>query len=202
MAAGASLTVLISVPAASVSAPGVFTFTSNAGAIAANTQSKASCSLQLEAVQLSTNKCCAVTSPNTGLFRVSISSVGDSPQTVIRLRDVLVTPPGVVLQFTSFDDLIATFSDGTPVPLNTDIVNRQITISSNPLTIPAGGGVHKDIQFKVISVTAFQSSPISNEFTKLDFLNPTPQINLGAGPLPINATINVTASLQCTAPCS
>jgi hypothetical protein len=87
------------------------------------------------------------------------------------------------------------------VPLNTDLTNRLININCSPVTVPAGGTFSTTIAFRVTSVIAFGTTPIHNTFDKINFINPKPQLNLGAGPLPATAVMNVVATLQCANPC-
>jgi hypothetical protein len=201
LAPGGTTSVTINVPIADVSAPGTYNITSNASVSGTGTQSSATCTLSLEVIQLSTSKCCNISDSHTASFTITVASVGASPQTVIDIRDSLVIPAGITVQFISFGGCTATFTDGTPVPLNTDLTNRLIHITCSPLTIPAGNIVSKIVEFRVVSINAFGIIPILNTFDKINFISPTPQLNLGAGPLPASATINMVAALQCANPC-
>ena len=198
---GGTTSVTITIPIATVSAPGTYSINSNANASATGTQSSATCTLSLDVVKLSTSKCCTVSRPNAGSFTLTVASIDASPQTVIQILDTLVIPEGVTLQFTSFGGCTATFSDGTPVPLNANLTNRQINISCSPVTVPASSAFHTSIDFMLTSATAFGTIPILNTFNKINFINPTPQLNLGAGPLPVSATMNMVTTLQCAKPC-
>ena len=201
LAPGGSTSVIINVPIASVSAPGTYLITSNASVSGSGTQSSATCTLNLDVIQLATDKCCNVTGPNAGSFTITVASVGSSPQTIVEIRDTLIVPEGITVQFMSFGGCTATFTDGTPVPLNTNLTNRQINITCSPATVPAGGAFHAIIPFIVTSMVAFGTIPILNTFNKINLINPKPQLLISAGPLPVSATVNMVAALQCATPC-
>jgi hypothetical protein len=84
LAPGGMTSVTINVPIANVSAPGTYLITSNASVSGAGTQDSATCTMNLDVIQLSTSKCCNATGPNAGSFTITVVSVGSSPQTVIR----------------------------------------------------------------------------------------------------------------------
>ncbi len=201
LAPGGTTTVTIRVPISNVSAPGRYTINNTVNVSEDGSQSSDTCTLILEAVQLTTDKCCILSDTNLGTFRLTVASVGASPATTVDINDSLVVPLGVVVQMLDFDGCIATFVDGSPVPLNTDITNRLINIRCPGLVVPASGSISKNIRFRAVSTTVFGTAQILNTFDKLNFTNPTPQLILGAGPLPVSASINVVTTLQCTRPC-
>lgn len=187
-----------------VSAPGSYIISNTASASAAGTQASANCFMTIDAVQVNAQKCCIVSDSNTGTYRVTIASVGSSPDTLVDVFDNLFIPGGITLQFTGFDGCIATFANtGTPVPLFTNITGPiRINISCNSLLVPASSTVHKNITFVLISSSSVGIAVIENAIETITPTIPDSQIFLGAGNLPLQVNMIVELSLQCTNPCS
>ncbi len=200
---GEVVKVAITVPIQSISAPNTYLVTANTTAVAADTTATVSCVLNIDAVQLLADKCCSITEGNKGAFRITVASVGNSPQTSVGIVDKLIIPQDVTVQFQGFDGCTATLGDGSPVPLNSNITNATINVKCSPLTVPKGGSVQKNIKFTVVSTTSFQSpSAITNTLQEVSFLNGATQIFLGVTPVPVSASVNVLGTVQCQKPCS
>ncbi len=200
---GEVIKVTIEVPIQSIAAPGIYLVDANTTAVAADTSATASCVLNIDAVQLLADKCCSVTEGNKGAFRITVASVGSSPQTSVGIVDQLAIPQDVIVQFQDFDGCAATFGDGSPVPLNSNVTNATISVKCSPLTVPMGGSVQKNIKFTVVSTTSFQSpSVITNTLQEVSFLNEATQIFLGVTPVPVSASVNVLGTVLCQKPCS
>jgi len=200
---GGLINVAINVPVASIVTPGTYLITSNTYAVASGTESSSTCILHVDAVKLSADKCCNVTEGNKGTFRITIGSVGNSPETRVSIVDQIIVPQSVTLQFQDFDGCTAKFGDGSSVPLNTDITNKTINLESSTLTVPKGGSVQKNIKFTVMTTTAFQTpAAIVNTLQAVNFLNTSTQIFLGVSTVPVSSSVNVIGSVQCQKPCS
>jgi len=173
-----------------------------ASATAAGTQASASCSTSLNAVELSTVKCCSVAG-NAAVYRVLISSVGESPDVAVDIVDHFFIPGGITLRFTGFSGCSAVFSDtGEHVPLGVDITGpRSIRIVCNNVLVPQNGTIHKDIGFVLVSSSVVGITTIVNEVDSVAPTNPENQLFLGAGVLPVIAGINIELSLNCLNPC-
>lgn len=202
LAPGELKQVEITVPITSIASPGNYLIDAITSAIAAGTETTATCTLNVEAVQLNAAKCCSVTDGNKGTFRITVASVGNSPDTKVNIVDRITIPQGVTLQFQDFDGCTAKFADGSPVPLNTGITNAIINIECASLTVPKGGGVVKNIRFILTATTAFQAAAvITNTLQEVTFLNTATQLFLGVSPVPVSASINVSGTAQCQKPC-
>ncbi len=192
------------IPITAISSPGPYIISNSATAIATGTQSTATCSMTLEAVQLTAAKCCLVTAGNKGTFSLIISSVGASPGTTVNITDQLTVPNGVTVQFNDFGGCTATFAgSGSPVPINTNIAGPvTINLQCNSVAVPAGSHAHKDILFTIVSTSVFGTATLTNIIQQVILTNPSQQVFLGISPIPAEADITVTSSVQCQNPCS
>lgn len=192
------------IPITAIEIPGVYIISNNAKASASETEATATCSTALNAVQLNTNNCCQLTDSNVGEFQITLSSIGQSPDTVVKIVDNIFIPGGVTLRFNSFDGCIATFANTDEiVPINTDLVGPlRISVTCNDLAIPSSGLIRKSIKFTVVSTSVFRQIAIQNSIESVTPTFPDRQIFLGAGSFPIEADVTVEASLGCTKPCS
>jgi len=201
---GDAIPITYRIPITSISSPGTY-LVSNTATVESEEGIEASdsCSLEIEAVRLMGEKCCTSTGLDTFDFRLRVINVGNSPETQVSIEDTFVLPPGVTIQFTSFDGCSAVFSDNlAPVPLNTNITNRTIIITCENLTVPQGGSVTKNIGIRIVSTTAFTSPvDILNILTDVIFLNTDEQILLGIDNVPTTASIQVVGNAQCLNPC-
>ncbi|MGB9791959.1 MAG: hypothetical protein ACPLTR_05200 [Thermacetogeniaceae bacterium] len=200
---GAVVNITYTIPIIAISEPGRYLITNTALATATGTQATATCSANIKAVKLDTQKCCVVTDTNKGAFRLSVSSIGLSPDTSVDISDEIFIPAGVNIQFNSFDGCTATFADtGTPVPLNINIAGpRRIIVSCSNIPIPTGNTVQKNITFTLISSSAPGTTNIENSLISVAPTRPEEQVFLGAGTLPARADIQVQLSMNCLKPC-
>jgi hypothetical protein len=198
---GGLVRVTYQVPILTFAVPGFYLITSNTVATAPETEAMASCVLNLDAVQLTADKCCAVDG-NRGVFRITIASVGASPQTEVAFLESVFVPAGVTVQFTDFDGCVATFPDGSPVPLNTNLTNTIVNVWCPSLTVPAGGSAQKNIRFLAVTTVIQPTEAIVNTLVEVDFLNGDEQIFLGIAPVPVSASVAVTGSMECLKPCA
>jgi len=67
--------------------------------------------------------------------------------------------------------------------------------------VPQSGNIHKNITFTLISSSAPGAATIENAVETVTPTNPSNQIFLGAGTLPVQANMNVELSLVCTKEC-
>lgn len=201
---GGQVPISYTIPITSVSEPGNYIVTNIASASASGTQASANCSTNLDVVQVDTQKCCIISDTNKGDYRITITSVGISPDILVDVFDNLFVPGGITVQFNSFDGLNATFANtGNPVPLNTNITGPvRIRIVGNSLLIPHSGSVHKNINFTLVSSSASGIVTIENAVETVTPTNPSNQIFLGAGSLPVHANIDVELSMVCTKNCA
>jgi hypothetical protein len=199
---GGQVVVQYSIQITGVSDPGTYTVSNTATAAAAGTQSSDSCSTTIKAAQVDTQKCCIIDS-NNATYRLTITSVGLSPDVLVDVMDRLFIPGGVTVRFTGFSGCSAVFVDtGASVPLGTDITGpREIAITCNSILIPQSGSVHKDVTFVVVSSSVPGVVSITNTVESVTPTNPQDQIFLGAGNVPVQANIGVQLSLVCSNPC-
>lgn len=200
---GAVVNITYTIPIIAISEPGRYLITNTAIATATGTQATATCSANIKAVRLDTQKCCVVTDTNKGAFRISVSSIGLSPDIAVDISDEIFIPAGINIQFNSFDGCTATFADtGTPVPLNINIAGpRRISIFCSNLSIPTGNIVQKNIAFTLISSSVPGTTNIENSLLSVTPTHPEEQVFLGAGTLPARADIQVQLSMSCLKPC-
>jgi hypothetical protein len=187
-----------------ISSPGSFLISNTAIVSAVGTQSSATCFTTVNAAQVDTNKCCVVINGNTGSYRITITSVGLSPDILVDVIDDLIVHDGLTVQFTNFSGCTATFASSCiPVPLNTNITGPQrIHIACNSLLIPNSGSIHKDITFILVSSTTVGITSIENTIASVTPTNPENQVFLGAGNIPQQVNMNVELRLECTKPCN
>ncbi len=200
---GQSTNISYQFPITAISSPGRYTVANTSTATATGTQATASCSLTIDAVQLSVVKCCGVTGGNKGSFTLKLASVGSSPDTMVNIVDNLVIPNGVTVQFNDFGGCVATFAgSGSPVPLNTNIAGPvTINLQCGSVAVPQGGSVQKVITFTVVSTSVFGTAQLTNTIQQVVLVNPDKQVFLGASPIPAEADINVVTAAACGNPC-
>ncbi len=201
--AGGQVIINYTIQVTGVSRPGRFVIANIATASATGTQASANCSTNINAVQLTTEKCCNING-NAAIYRILISSVELSPDVTVDIVDNLFIPGGVTLRFTNFSDCHATFANTTEqVPLDIDITGpRRIQITCDNVLIPQSGSIHKEISFLLVSSSSVSISTIENEIDSVTPSVPENQIFLGAGALPVKADMNVELSIVCLNPCS
>lgn len=198
---GGEVLISYSIPITGISSPGRYIIANMAMAAAAGTEARDSCSITLDVVQLNRKKCCNVTNGNRITFTVTLSSVGNSPDTVVSVVDTLVIPPGVTVQFNDFGGCTATFTNsGNPVPINTNVTGpTEITISCNNVAV--SGMAVRNIILTVVSSTAIGNAIIANTVDSVTPVNPGQQVFLGAGNLPVEADVQVQLGVSCLKPC-
>ncbi len=197
-------TITYRIPILSVTAPGSYLVANTARATATGTEATASCSLTLNAAQITATECCQLTSTNTGEFQLTLASVGLSPDTPVDIVGSIIIPSGVTLQFSDFGGCTATYA-GTSnvVPLNTNLVGPlRIGVTCDNVNVPAGGFIRKSIKFNVVSTSAFREVFIQSSVESVTPSLPDEQIFISTGNLPVEADVSVEASLGCTAPCT
>lgn len=201
--AGGQVVINYTVQIVGITGPGSYTIVNMAMATAAGTESTATCSTTLNAVQLDTDKCCTIDG-NAAVYRVLVSNADLSPAVTVDIVDNFFIPGGVTVRFTSFSDCRAVFTNTQEhVPLDVDITGpRGIRILCNDVLIPQNGTVHKDIRFLLISSSIVGLTSIVNQVESITPTIPENQIFLGAGTLPVSARINVELSMTCLNPCS
>lgn len=200
---GDHVDITYTIPITAISVPGRYIINNIATASATGTEAVAKCLTNLDAVMLNSNKCCQITDGKIGKFKIVISNVGNSPVTLVDIVDFIMIPGGVVVQFKDFGGCTATFS-GTadPVPTNQNIVGPVgIDIKCNSVLIPQNGSVEKIITLELISSSLVGTVFISNELSAVTLTNPSEQVFMGAGELPIDANIAVKLLLDCLKPC-
>ncbi len=203
LAPGGQIVIRYTIQITGVSSPGSYTVTNLATAAATGTQAFSSCSTVINAVQLTTQKCCSIEG-NAVTYRFIITSVGLSPDIKVDVSDNLFIPGGITVRCTNFSGCTATFANTEEqVPLNIDITGpRRIVITCKELLIPNSGSAHRDISFLIVSSTFVGLSLIENEVEAVTPTTPDAQIFLGAGALPVKADILVNLTLSCTNPCN
>lgn len=200
---GQTISVIYTIPIVSITTPRIYTVNNTVKVLSTGTESSNSCSAEFDAVQLDVKKCCNI-DENKGSFTVTISSVGQSPNTTVNVIDNFVIPSGIILQFNSFGGFTATFtSSEESVPLNTNIIGPvNITLTANNLQIPAGGSINKTVSFSTVSSSLVGIATIENTVNSIVLTEPNSQIFLGTEHLPVKSAIDVTLSLACRQPCS
>lgn len=201
---GETVVITYLVPITTIPSARRYITNNTATATAAGTMDMATCSTNLNAVQVSVDKCCSISDTNSASFTFTISSVGDSPDTFVNVRDHLSIPAGVTVRFTSFGGCTATLEPGgTPVPLNTDITGpTTISIACDNLPVHSTGSSSRTVSFSVVSSTVFDTSTINNAVSSVVLSDPDSAIFLGAGQLPVEADIDVSLNAICGQPCS
>jgi len=199
---GQKLDITYTIPITNISAARTYLITNRAFAFATGTEASDTCSIMLEAVQLTSDKCCIVNGSDLS-YIIRISNTTGSPETTVNLTDHLIIPDGVTVEFTDFNGCMAVF-EGTnnPVPLNTNITGPVgINITCNNLLVPEGGIAQKIISLKLVSSSIIGTTIIANTLQTVTLDNDN-QIFLGAGSLPITALANVTLGVSCENPCA
>lgn len=189
-----------SLPVTAVSGPGEFLIDNRATAVSGTAQASDFCTLNLDVVQLSANKCCTING-NQVNYRLSLINAPNSPATVARIVDLLTIPAGLTVQFNSFGGCTATFRNGEPVPLNENIVGpRFIDIFCNNVVIPSGGTANRDIQLAIVNSTV-QNAVINNTLLSADIVTGN-QLQLAALNVPFSVDANYVVSITCSNPCN
>ncbi|MCA1011664.1 DUF11 domain-containing protein [Halobacillus halophilus] len=188
-----------SLPVVNVSAPGEYLITNTATVTSMTSEATDFCSLNLDVVQLSADKCCTVNG-NQISYRITLENTPNSPDTRANLTDVLTIPAGLTVQFSTIGGCNAMFEGGGEVPLNENITGpRTIVIECMNLTIPQGGSAHRDIQLSIVSSTT-QNATINNTLENVE-LATGDQIDLGTLNVPFSVDTNYVAIITCTNPC-
>jgi len=201
--AGGQVVIHYAIQIVGVTRPGSYTVVNMAMATAVGTQSTATCSTTINAVQLSTDKFCTIEG-DMAVYKVLVSNADLSPDVRVDIVDSLFIPGGVTVRFTSFSDCRAIFSNTEEhVPLDVDITGpRGIRILCNDVLVPADGTIHKDIRFLLVSSSIVGLTTIVNQVESVTPTIPENQVFLGAGTFPVTARINVELSIVCLKPCS
>lgn len=199
---GGRVTVTYTIPIASISDPGRYTINNTAKAAATGTISTDTCQTSFDAVQLRADKCCSVNG-STGTFTLTVSGVGNTPDTVVDIYDRLDIPTGVTIQFRSLSGCEGYYA-GTqnPIPLDTDITGpASFDIICRNALVPAGGSYTKTGSYILVSSSVVGTSTIVNSITNVIPVNVDNIIYKGTQNLPAAASIAVELSQTCTTPC-
>lgn len=201
---GGHIPITYTIPISGISGPGQYIINNTAKVVAIDTEASTTCSTNLEVVQLSTVKCCDVLGRNKGSFKLTISTVGNSPGILVDIVDSLHIPVGLTVQFNDFGGCTAKFAgSGTPVPINSNVAGPvDIDITCSSLSVPQGGSAQKTLIMTVISSSVFGAARINNGIDNVTPTSPNAQVFLGAGSLPVEAEIEVVLNASCKNPCS
>ncbi len=150
------------------------------------------------AVGLSVDNCSRIDNLNLGVFSLKISSAENSPPCTATFFAQINLPFGVTVQFTDFDGCTAAFAKNTStVPLNTNVTGPMtINLACSSVKVPAQGTAQKNITLLVVSTLIFGSLTITNTLREVSLTEPSRHVFLGAGPLPVSSSINVTAGVS------
>lgn len=196
--------ITITVQVAAIQNPGNVSFNNRLSAISEQTQGTDSCVLTVPAVRLRGDKCCIVDNSNLLTYEISITSVGNSPESIVNTRDRLTIPEGVTFQVVTFEQCSLTFGDsGQPVPLNEPIQGgTTLTIACEGVPIPAFGTLTGGITLQILSATFVDSQrTLTNTFNSISPTDPDAQIFLGTENLPVSVDTTIQTSITCEKPC-
>lgn len=199
---GDQIAINYTIPIVSISEPGQYTINNTAIASATNTTDTDSCNLTLNAVSLAANKCCSIEN-GTGVFTLTINSVGHSPDILVDIFDHMEVPSGITVKFLGLSGCEGYFAGTTnPIPLNTNISGPiSLEFICRNALVPAGGSYIKVGRYQLVSSSVVGISTISNSITNVVPVTPSSQVFLGVSGLPATANINVQLTQICQNPC-
>lgn len=199
---GGKITITYQIPIAGVTAPGLYIINNTATASATGTSDSASNIANLRVVKLRADKCCSIDN-NTGIYTLTISSIGDSPDILVDLFDNMIVPAGVTVKFLELSGCEGFFT-GTqnPIPTNTNITGpADFTLICKNALVPSGGSYVKIGRYELVSSSVVGTSTIQNTITDIIPVNPEGQILLSTENLPVSANIEVQLTQICINPC-
>ncbi|MCR4442439.1 MAG: hypothetical protein QHH10_09440 [Peptococcaceae bacterium] len=199
---GETVHVLYQIPIATVTIPGKYKINNTASAAAEGTKDSASCSTNLDVVQLSADKCCLIEG-NKGVYTLTLSSVGLSPDVTVHMFDRMEVPAGVVVKFLDLSGCEGYFSGTTnPVPTNTNIPGpASFDFICKNAVVPAGGSYKKLGTFILVSSSVVGTTTIMNTITDVVPVDPAAQVFLGVSGIPAVAPVDVQLNMVCGKPC-
>lgn len=199
---GQRVRITYSIPIIGISSPGSYIISNFARAAAEGTESSDLSEDILNVVKLIADKCCS-TDGKIGTFKLTISSVGDSPDVVVDILDQMVIPTGVTVLFESFSGCEAYYAGTTtPIPLNVNLTGPlSIDIICRDALVPFGNSYSKSISYTLVSTSVYGVSAIINGITNVSPLNIEEIIYEGTENLPATARIDVELSQICQTPC-
>lgn len=193
---GESVSLKFTIPILSFAQPGAFIFTNITTSATDSVTVSDTCTASIEAVKLSADKYIASENSNQILSYTILTSIGTSPATNVGVTEQITIPSGVTVQFTDFSGCTAVYTNGTQVPLNTNITDAEIKITCGNIPVPAGGGVRMSLIFNVTSTSAFQSpAVITATLQQVTGVN-NRQIYLTPSNVPSSASISITGGLK------
>ncbi len=198
---GGRVVITYTIPVVAISSPGDYLISNTARAAAEGTESADLCGTTLNVVKLRADKCCSVNGI-VGTFKMTISSVGNSPDVIIDIFDRMQIPFGVTVNFSSFNGCEAYFADTlTPIPLNTNIVGPVgIDIICRNALVPSNGNFEKTISYTLVSSSVAKDSVV-NTITNVSPKNIENLVYEGTENLPATANIEVELLQTCLTPC-
>ncbi|PRR80007.1 hypothetical protein [Clostridium vincentii] len=199
---GQTVTVQYSIPIANVTEPGSYLISNTATASDTGTKDTDTCNTRVNFVKLAANKCCS-TEGDMGIFTLTISSVGNSPDILVDIHDHMEVPSGVTVKFLELSGCEEYFSGTSdPIPTNTDISGPIALdfICKNAL-VPAGSKYVKLGKYQLVSSSVVGTTTIRNSINGVNPVNPADQVFLGVSNIPATANINVQLTQTCASPC-
>lgn len=199
---GGSVTITYQISIANVTTPGKYQISNTANVAAEGTKDSATCHTNLDVVQLKAEKCCKIEG-NTGVYTLTIASVGLSPDVVVNIYDHMDIPSGVTVKFLNLSGCEGYFTGtNNPVPTNTNISGPVgIDIVCRNALVPAGGSYQKVGSFVLVASSVVGSATVMNTITDVVPVDPDAQIFLGTIGIPAVAPIDVNLSMTCNKPC-
>ncbi|GLB32477.1 hypothetical protein LAD12857_44000 [Lacrimispora amygdalina] len=198
---GGRVAITYTIPCIGISSPGSYIINNTARAAAEGTDSGDLCGTNLNVVKFRAEKCCSVNG-NVGTFKLTISSVGNSPDAVVDIFDRMQIPAGLTVNFSSFNGCEAYFADTLkPIPLNTDIIGPAgIDIICRDAIIPFNGSFEKTISYTLVSSSVNVTSVV-NTITNITPKDIENLVYEGTENLPATANIKVELLQSCLTSC-
>lgn len=199
---GQTLNISYTIQIASVIDPGRYIVNNTATASANNTNDSATCNAVVNVVKLQTDKCCRIDGKTIN-YILTVSSLGNSPDTIVDVYDHLQIPTGVTVNPILLSGCEGHFvGTTTPIPTNTPITGpAELEFICKNALIPSGGNYSRTGIFELISSSVVGTSTIMNTITNVMPVDNTQQIFLTVSNLPVSANVNVQLVPVCTKPC-
>lgn len=190
------------IPIVSITGPGSYTINNTAIASATGTTDSDICNLTLNVVSLQANKCCSIEN-GTGVFTLTIGSIGTSPDVLVDIFDRMEIPSGITIRFLELSGCEGYFADTTnPIPLNTNLTGPlSFDLICRNALVPSGGQYVKVGRYQLVSSAVVGTATISNSITNVLPVDPANQVFLGVANLPATASISVQLAQTCNTPC-
>ncbi|KGX94039.1 hypothetical protein N781_00090 [Pontibacillus halophilus JSM 076056 = DSM 19796] len=194
----------ITAPISSIKSAGSISFNNRLEAVAEETQGSDNCVLNVPAVRLRGSKCCRIESSNLIRYEITLSSIGNSPGTLVNTEDKLAIPEGVRFQIVEFDNCELFFGNSEqPVPLNTPLEGAEtLTTRCDNVPVPQFGSLTGSITIEVLSADFGEVSRIiRNTLNSVVPSVPDNQVYLGAENIPVSVDTVLETQLVCQNPC-